>query len=320
MLLERRGIPGLLPRRCAQAIVIHEQGAHIKRQFVFAQPLACVVMATSSRGSMTPFQVTICVICFGEHPALAQRFLTNLYRHTRTDFFSLRIGLNAACAETVELAQAAARAHGNISIHSECRNIFKSPLMARLLSLKPIETDWVIWFDDDSFPYRSDWLPGLRLRMETQPGVDVWGNPFFTEADDRVLRFIQTASWFRGKPFNHAKPTGEWSERPLLSFVEGGFWAAKARVLRALAWPDPRLVHHGEDYIFGEALRQNGYRIGRYRSGVRINQTERRGSGDALWTSSESSGGHPPHPEYAQRICCVILLGNPTGIRHRYRL
>jgi len=61
----------------------------------------------------------------------------------------------------------------------------------------------VIWFDDDSFPYRPDWLPGFRLRMETQPDVDVWGNPFFTDADEAAVRFIRTAAWFRGKPFNH---------------------------------------------------------------------------------------------------------------------
>ena len=229
---------------------------------------------------MNPFQVVIGVICFGQHPGLAQRFLTNLYRYTRADCFSLRIGLNAACAETVELAHAAAREHGNIWIHSEPRNIFKSPLMARLFSLKPIETDWVIWFDDDSFPYRHDWLPGLRLKIETQPDVDVWGNVFFTEADEAVVQFIRTASWFRGKPFNHVKPSGEWSERPLLSFVEGGFWAARAEVLKALHWPDPRLVQTEDDFVFGEALRQNGYRIGSYKSGVRINRAERRCPGN----------------------------------------
>ncbi len=224
--------------------------------------------------------VTICVIFFGRHPDLAQRFLTNLYRYTRANSFSLRIGLNAACAETVELAYAVAREHENIWIHPEPGNIFKSPLMAKLFSLKPIDTDWVIWFDDDSFPYRGDWLPGLRLKMETQPGIDVWGDLFFIDADQAAVQFISTASWFRGKPFNHLNPSGGWSERPLLSFVTGGFWAVRTEVLKALQWPDPRLVQTEDDYMFGEALRQNGYRMGRYKSGVRINQAERRCPGN----------------------------------------
>ncbi len=230
----------------------------------------------SRNAALDPPSVTVCVICYGQHPALAQKFLTNLYRYTRADRFSLRIGLNAACAETVKLTHAAAREHGNIWIHSEPRNIFKSPLMAKLFSLKPIQTDWVVWFDDDSFPYRSDWLPGLGLRIEQQPGVDVWGKMFYIDADQSVTEFIRSASWFRGTPLNHLTPSGEWSERPLLNFVGGGFWAARTEVLKALSWPDPRLVQNGEDYIFGEALRQNGYRIGQYQSGVRINQSARR--------------------------------------------
>lgn len=240
---------------------------------------------------MNPFRVTICVIFFGQYPTLAKRFISNLYQHTRADYFSLRIGLNAACSETVEIAHTAARDYGNIWIHSEPSNIFKSPLMAKLLSSKPIETDWVIWFDDDSFPYRHDWLPGLNLKIETQPNVDVWGNTFFTDASEEAVQFIRTAPWFQGKPFNHLRPSGEYSERPLLTFVEGGFWVARTKVLNALHWPDPRLVQNGEDYFFGEALRQNGYRLGRYRSGVRINQAERRGPLDVACASYATSAG-----------------------------
>ena len=253
-------------------------------------PLHCGCMDGGDRSFKDPFKVTICVICYGHHAELAKRFLTHLYRYTRPDCFTLRIGLNAACEETLELANTTAREYGNIWVHSESQNIFKSPLMAKLLSLKPIDTNWVIWFDDDSFPYRHDWLPGLKLRIETQPEVAVWGNPFFTDADEGAVRFIRAASWFRGKPFNHSKPSGEWSERPLLSFVEGGFWAARTSVLNALPWPDPRLVQNEDDYIFGEALRQNGYRIGRYKSGVRINQAERRGP----WDAPCSYGSIPP--------------------------
>ncbi len=220
--------------------------------------------------------ITICVAFFGQHPDLCRRFLTHLYRFTPAASFSLRVGLNAVCPETLDLVQSAARQFGNIWIHSEPHNIYKSPLMAKLFSERPIESEWIVWFDDDSYPYRSDWLPGLKLKIQSQPEIDVWGNPFFTDADDAAINFIQSAAWYRGKPFDHVQPNGEWNERPILTFVEGGFWAAKTKVLQALHWPDPRLVQNEDDYIFGEALRQNGYRIGKYKSGIRISQAERR--------------------------------------------
>lgn len=221
-------------------------------------------------------RITICVALFGDYSDLCRRFVAKLYQFAPPFEFSLRIGLNAACRETIDLVESTAREAGNVLIHSEPKNIYKSPLMAKLFALEPITTDWVIWFDDDSYPYRNDWLAGLRLKIEAQPEVDVWGNVLFTDADESAVRFIQTAAWYRGLPFNHQEPTGEWSERPILTFVEGGFWAAKTSVLRALQWPDPRLVQNEDDYIFGEALRQNGFKIGRYKSGVRISQADRR--------------------------------------------
>lgn len=220
-------------------------------------------------------KITICTVAYGDHARLVRRFLDGLRRFT-PEQFALRIGLNAACPETVALAHAVAVELGNTWVHSEPRNIYKAPLMGKLFTLRPLETEWVVWFDDDSYPYRGDWLAGLKLKIESHPEIDVWGNVFFTEADEAATEFIQTASWFRGLPFNHDKPSGGRSERPLLAFVEGGFWAAKTSVLHALSWPDPRLVQNEDDYIFGEALRQNGFKIGRYKSGVRISQAERR--------------------------------------------
>ncbi len=220
--------------------------------------------------------LTISVAFYGKHGDLCRRFLTHLYRFTSPADFELRVGLNAVGVETTDFVKSATGEFGNIWVHSEPTNIYKSPLMAKLFNMKPIETDWVIWFDDDSYPYRGDWLTGLKLKMESHPEIDVWGNPFFTDADKAAVNFIQAASWYQGKPFNHVKPTGERSERPLLTFVEGGFWAAKTTVLTTLDWPDRRLVQHEEDYIFGEALRQNGFKIGRYKSGVRISDAVRR--------------------------------------------
>lgn len=249
------------------------------RRREFRGPLAQIARSPSADSEyfdMSSAPVTVCALFYGPHPDLCRRFLTSLYRFTPVGSFTLRVGLNSACAETAELVEAASRQHQNIYVQAESKNIFKSPLMAKLFALRPIETDWVIWFDDDSYPYRNDWLTGLGLKIESQPAVDVWGDIFHIVGDKEAVRFVQTAAWFRGNPFRQERPLGERNERPVFTFATGGFWAAKTTVLQALRWPDARLIHRGEDFFFGEALRQNGFTIGQYKSGVRINQAERR--------------------------------------------
>lgn len=220
--------------------------------------------------------VTIFVISHGDNAFYLKRFLTKLFCHTDPSELKLRIGLNGACQESIQLARSARREFENVTIHAEPENIFKSPLMKKLFAVAPIDTEWMIWFDDDSHPYRDDWFPLLKMKIENHAGIDIWGNRLFTEADDAAAKFIRTAPWYQGKPLSHVKLSGENSEQPLLNFVEGGFWAARTRALKSLNWPDPRLIQHEEDYIFGEALRQNGFKMGQHKSGVRINNAERR--------------------------------------------
>jgi len=223
---------------------------------------------------------TISVIFYGRYPELCRRFLTSLYRFTPKDRFTLRVGLNEACPETVDLVQSAAVEHGNLAIWSEARNVFKDPMMRRLLYDQSLETEWAIWFDDDSYPYRGDWLQSLALKIESEPEVDMWGGMHYTGADKTAEQFIRSAGWFRGLPFNYVTPKGELRDEPVLTFIAGGFWACRTRVLQKLDWPDRRLVINGDDCFFGEALRQNGYTIGRFTSGVRINTEPRRWPAD----------------------------------------
>ena len=44
--------------------------------------------------------VTICVLLYGDHFFLCERFLPSLLKHTPPDAFHLRIGLNAVCDRT----------------------------------------------------------------------------------------------------------------------------------------------------------------------------------------------------------------------------
>lgn len=219
------------------------------------------------------FPVTICALFFGDHADLCRRLLDSIHANTDPAAYELRCGLNAVAEETRELVMAAKRWHGKVRIRESRRNIRKCPMMRRLFHRPRITTEWVLWFDDDSFVSRPDWLLSLALAIEARPDADVHGSIRYMTPSPRIQRFIQSASWFRGKPFATNPGNGE----PKLEFVVGGFWAVRTRLIDQIDWPDPRLIHFEDDYIFGEALRQQGAVTGSFDSGVVISDAPRRG-------------------------------------------
>lgn len=219
------------------------------------------------------FPVTICALFFGDHAGLCRRLLDSLHANTDPAAYELRCGLNAVGDETRRLVMAAKRRHGAVRVCESRRNIRKCPMMRRLFHGKRISTEWTLWFDDDSFVSRPDWLLSLAMAIEARPDADVHGSIRYVTPSERIQRFIRSASWFRGQPFAIAPETGG----PKLEFVVGGFWAVRTRLIYAIDWPDPRLIHFEDDYIFGEALRQHGAVTASFESGVVISDAPRRG-------------------------------------------
>lgn len=219
------------------------------------------------------FPVTICALFFGDHAGLCRRLLDSIYAHTDPAAFELRCGLNAVVDETRDIVMAAQRRLGKVRVCESRRNIRKCPMMRRLFHAQRITTEWTLWFDDDSFVSRSDWLLSLALAVEARPDADVHGSIRYVTPSARIQRFIKSASWFRGKPFATVQASGD----PRLEFVVGGFWAVRTRLLYSIDWPDPRLIHFEDDYIFGEALRQHGAVTASFDSGVVISDAPRRG-------------------------------------------
>jgi hypothetical protein len=140
----------------------------------------------------------------------------------------------------------------------------------------PLATNWTIWCDDDTHFFRRDWLPRLALKMEQTPEVSMWGRPYaLWSRDATIVDWIKQASWYGGKRCVRAKdPQGRRAVK--FRFAPGAFWAARTAVLQRLKWPDPRLIHANEDFLLGEALRQNNLKLGRFDYGVKINDAPRR--------------------------------------------
>jgi GT2 family glycosyltransferase len=143
-------------------------------------------------------------------------------------------------------------------------------MMSKIFHTCQIETKWTLWFDDDSYPVRSDWLENLALAMEAFHDVDMFGSHMCIDVNDRLEDFLSCAKWYNQKPFV------QYNGRKVVDFIAGGFWALKTKWIYQLDWPDKRIIHLEDDYVFGEALRQNGAKIMNFKSGVEINAAKRR--------------------------------------------
>jgi GT2 family glycosyltransferase len=145
-------------------------------------------------------------------------------------------------------------------------------MMRRLFHYRPIQTDWTLWLDDDTYFCRGDWLSMLRCESRLRPNVDHWGLNMFVRVGEEHRQFVRESAWFGGRELEPDDQAGQ----SRINFVVGGFWAIRTRWIVRLDWPDPRLTQFGDDVVLGEALRQQGGRIGQAYSGVAINQEARR--------------------------------------------
>src|SRR3954470_2647614 len=220
-------------------------------------------------------KVSICVLTYGNYPQLARQSIDSIQLHCPRSEYRLVVGANAVSSETREYLDRL-KQKGQIDhlVLSDV-NINKCPMMRQMFD--EIETQFIWWFDDDSHILNeqtfSSWLEIAANAPESTAmwGEAAWcGNPLaFTELDDAV-GFVRTASWYRGLSppswrvggkgeldfAGHGTGDGRWI------FLLGGCWLIRTRAIRALDWPDRRLVKLGDDVFLGEAIRQSGWTLG----------------------------------------------------------
>lgn len=235
--------------------------------------------------------ITICVLCYGEHPELARRCLDSIIQKCPPEKYLLRVGLNECCPETVDYVRSLEQVD---SLYLCKRNINQCPMMARLLC--QLETEFVWWFDDDSYikhPGALDYR--LKTVRECSDTVGIWGEVAFHGhtsefvEPEAVQLWIQNQSWYSG----HPAPCGQLRYEPefYLSgdrrwhFCSGGSWFARSVVINKLGWPPASLIKKSNDVLLGEAIRQAGYELfdlgGK---GVHSNGADRRGCGEDAQT------------------------------------
>lgn len=227
--------------------------------------------------TMTPAPldpVTVCVLAYGDYPHLLKTCLDSLYRTVPAGSIRLRLGLNAVSAGTQAYVKELCQKHQNVRVFESAENIFKYPMMRRMFWDTALDTDWMIWLDDDSSFVQPDWFRRFS-HICTAGKPDVLGQVHWMFARPGQADWIKAAKWYTGRPARFR--TAIDGPKQALEFVTGGFWACRTDVLKKLDWPDPRIQHNGGDRMFGEACYQNRLLTANFSYGVRINGHPGRG-------------------------------------------
>lgn len=235
--------------------------------------------------------VTICVLTYGDFPGLARQVIQSIQRHCTRSDYRLVVGANAVGEATrVYLENLKAAGELDHLILSPV-NVNKCPMMRRMF--EHVTTEYIWWFDDDSYVAApgalAQWLRAAQAAPESRM---MWGEMYrcntaadFTDLED-VIGFVRRAPWYRGLPPPSWRPGGkgefDFQNRNCgdgrWDFIVGGCWLIRTSAVRALDWPDPRLIKLGDDVFLGEAIRQQGWSLGNIgRPGVAINTEARRG-------------------------------------------
>jgi hypothetical protein len=199
--------------------------------------------------------VTLVALLYGDYPQLAERCLTPLSRLSKSGI-PILIGAN-------EISEATADVVKSLDLEITVKaspQIYKYPMMRKLL--RSVKTDYVMWFDDDSWitdDMPETWLKIVELRMRSEE-ADALGSKYGQNLTDRQLEWIKTRKWYREKPLNRRA-----------MFLQGGWWVARMSMLKELDWPDKDIRHRGGDVMMGVAMVQNDKVVLQYRQGVAIN-------------------------------------------------
>lgn len=212
-------------------------------------------------------KVTICVLCYGPHTDLAKKCLSSILATVPANRMDLRVATNAASPATTQYLETL----GCRKIYNNTENKFKYPVMRDMLwdASLPIETKYVIWFDDDTRVIQPHWLLNLaQAIIDGHPhGFRMYGSLMYHDLNPLAKNGNQPADWFkagtwyRGKPFRSRSGQAESPNGSVIDFAVGWCWAIATETIRTAGIPDIRLRHNGGDITIGEQVHQAGFRI-----------------------------------------------------------
>ncbi len=221
---------------------------------------------------------TIYCLLYGDHHELHKRLLASLFERLPYDEARVVVWCNTVCGATKQWFMKHVRTDWSV-IFSD-KNVPKYKVMQELFRGEHApESDWIVWFDDDSHVVADDWWKKTKAYLVAKAGEGVCyvGQPWYVHHLKGQWDFIKQAPWFKGLPPQMCPTKSPKVKKPGIWFAQGAYWWLRTDILRLLNWPDDRLSHNGGDTLLGEAVRQQGLPFHRFHYGVKLNDAKRRG-------------------------------------------
>ena len=104
-------------------------------------------------------KLTVCVLCYGPHTELARKCLGSLFASIPADRLDVRVATNQVPQATIDYLRTLPIT--KLYINSENRH--KYPVMREMLydEKRPIETNYFMWLDDDTWVVKPQWIDDL---------------------------------------------------------------------------------------------------------------------------------------------------------------
>jgi len=227
---------------------------------------------------MSPVRFLTCALFYGDYPQLAQRCAQSLALLRDAGVGDMRIGLNEVSARSRAIIDGLLP---GVETVTAVPQIYKGPMMRRLVLDYTGDATHLMWLDDDSCLMPGvdvpSWLANLRRAAQSVSGT--LGHAYEIRQSPAEHNWIRAQPWYTGR----ALP---WRTR----FTTGGWFVARLSMLRRFDWPPPAIRHKGDDVALGALCHQQGFDVVDCKGGIAVN------ADDTLAPSTAPRRGHDEVP------------------------
>lgn len=215
----------------------------------------------------------VLVLCYGDFAHLSKRCLDSIIYKATGNTFKIHVGLNQCGAETREYARNLLDSGKITTIIDSNINLNKDPMMRKLIDC--VNSNYLIWFDDDGYVAQNGWDNELNDTIQKNPTIDVFGFPHVSSRDSYYSSILRQRPWYHTS----------FKLGNTINFPIGGLWIAKKSYLEKHNYPDKNMVsrtdQHMDDRLLGDmiAITDGKFRtIDGWGSKFFVNKYDRRGN------------------------------------------